>query len=434
MSNPIPDSARLPGAVRHLRDLRSGLAVSVVTAAAAWLMLSSGLTSVLNENKPFAAALISGGNGVTRTQIERRKSPPTGQPAPVADQKTTARLREIAVDTLRAEPLNVEAIRQLARAAQQTGDNERAAKLLAEIYRRSFRDLDATGQLFTQSLVKPDLANALRYADALLRAQPDLFHAMLPVLSAIADQPEASPALIAIMNTRPPWRPSFFEEYGTSVKNDQSYLQLYFALKDTPGSLSPAEVQSFLRNLLGRDRVDMALSIWLASLPGEKLSNLPLLYNGDFELPVNDAPFNWTVSNPSGATVQIADIPGGMGSKGLSIEFANRRAEFQHVQQTVALTPGRYRLSGRYKSDDFRNSRGMVWRIFCGYAAPRMIAETPRLMNDAPAWQAFDVSFEVPATQCASQLVRLDLAARIPVEQMASGRIWFDKLAIEKAP
>jgi hypothetical protein len=47
-------------------------------------------------------------------------------------------------------------------------------------------------------------------------------------------------------------------------------------------------------------------------------------------------------------------------------------------------------------------------------------------------WKDFEFSFTVPAAECRAQHLRLELDARMPSEQLVSGSLWYDDLAIER--
>jgi len=103
------------------------------------------------------------------------------------------------------------------------------------------------------------------------------------------------------------------------------------------------------------------------------------------------------------------------------------------VSQVLTLTPGKYRISGKVRMDEFRNARGMVWRVYCGaVASPEaLIGETTRLQDQGnDSWRPFDSVFEVPNDRCTIQGLRLELAARIAPETLASGLVWFSQLSI----
>lgn len=409
-------------------------AVACLNAIAAWGMLSLGFTSALNPRLPFAAQAIYGGDPMTRLQIAQASEAKTESPIVAIDQAAAPVTRATARMALLAEPLNGEVFRQLARTANQAGEPLVAKAYLLESFRRNFRQTDVSAQLLQASLVAADYAGAVRYSDALLRTDVALLPAVVPVLMAIGDDAKARRFIIDAIRSNPPWRSAFLDQYGKSTHNEDAYWDMFVALRNTTGALRPAEISPFLYALLERDHVDRALSIWLMSLPEAMADNMPLLFNGDFKLPTNDSPFNWALLRPAGATVGVASVPGEGDKKALRIEFADRRADIMLAQQWTALTPGRYRVSGRFKPDEFRNSRGLTWRVYCGYSAPRLEAESPRLNSERASWRTFQFEFNIPTDKCSAQLVRLELAARIPQEQLASGVAWFDNLKIENLP
>ena len=415
---------------------RSSAAVAYVSAFISWLILSFGLTAALKSTSPYSALAISSGDAGAQLTGERQREPELkpGEIVAPAGREDAARIRDKALAALRAEPLNAEAFRQLGRLAQQAKDEGSAAADFSESFRRFWRQPDVAVRLLQVSVNKQDFGAIMLYADALLRMRPDLLESILPVLLAVSDQPAARPALISTIRSRPPWRSAFLYQLGRSARSETAYMQIYQALKHTDAALSPLENRSFMDSLVARDQIDLALSLWLATLPAGTLENMPLLYNGRFELPVNDAPFNWALSQPTGASVQVSQLPGEGGRQALNVEFSGQQVVFEAVEQRLALTPGRYIFSGRFMSQGFRNARGMVWRIYCSSTPGVVAAETPRLLNSNGSWAPFEASLTVPPAKCASQILRLELAARTPSERIASGGLWFDDLAIRETP
>jgi hypothetical protein len=426
-------SDRLPPPLPQVSTRRPALA-AFAAAFAAWTLLALGMPTALNESAPFAAAALLGGDAETRLAIARALEPPAAPESAIAplDKQQAGETRATALAALAAAPLSAEAVRQIARALQQDGRTEAAIPLVRESFRRFFRQPDIDAQLLLESLKQNDFEGVVTYADAVIRTSPQFLPAMLPVLIAIGDQPASRPALIGTMRLNPPWRADFLAEYGKSPRTEDAFLDIYQALKGTPAALTPDEVRPFLFDLVNRDQADKALTIWLGTLSEETLAKLPLLYNGGFDLPVNDSPFNWYMWTPDAAAVRIAAPLDDPTNNALVVEFAGRRGAFYNVEQTLALTPGRYRVTGRFRSADFQNARGLVWRVYCGAKNARLIAESSRLTGEGVGWRSFQLAFETP-TACPIQVLRLELAARIPAEQIATGSAWFDDLAIEKA-
>ncbi|MFV0281811.1 MAG: tetratricopeptide repeat protein [Rhodoblastus sp.] len=394
------------------------------------------MTSGLNVDRPYAAVEIFGGNATSEIRIARfrdaeaaRKNVEnTLKPEPASAPQTRARAER----ALHADPLSIDAFQQLGRAAEQAGDAGLAIREFAEAYRRSFRDVDAAGRLLQNAYDSGDFDKATLYSDALLREMPSLTQALTPLLAKIVETPTARKSFAEALARAPVWRSRFLAQYGASGGNQEAFEDLIGLLKATSRPMTSAEIGPYLNNLLSQGMVDEALTIWLAFQPEANADAMPLLVNGDFKAPVNDLPFNWSATNSDNARVSIVDALTGARGKAVEIEFLNRRGVFANVSQVLALTPGKYRLSGKLRTDEFRNPRGVYWKIYCGVREGNAIAESERMRGEPGGWRPFSVSFDVPASNCAAQLLRLELAARIPQEQVASGTVWFSELAIDR--
>lgn len=410
----------------------SRAAAAFLATVAVWTILSFGLASTLATSRPYAALAIYSGEREARLQLSRALEPEAepGRFSGIGERETAQAKLAGAVAALNRAPLSAEAFRQIAIVAEHRGEQARAARLLAESFRRNFRDIDVSGRLFQQDIRDNKLVDAIRDADALLRSREELIPLVLPMLITLGELPETQAAVIRAVERRPPWRRSFLEELSKTPAGEPLYLKFQSELSGGPGALTPYETKNLLFALTARGHVDEALSVWLQSKPDLTLDRMPLLYNGKFDLPVNDSPFNWLVARSRAASLRIADLPGEPGRHGLNVEFAGQRDYFAAVEQTLALLPGRYRLTGRFMPDDFRNSRGLVWRIYCGPPHPSRLSETERLLPGPVAWQSFSLDFEIPASDCRSQYLRLELPARISAEMSATGGVWFSDLAI----
>lgn len=427
----MTQSTGASGGVAEAQTRIKALAIAVVTALGALALLSLGLISTLNARAPIAASGIMGGNVMTALYVARvlEPAPTSTQPTPPVDQVAAAQTQARAIAALRAEPINNEALRQLARAAWERGDEARARALLREAYRRSFRQENVTAQLLLLAIQADNAADVMLYADSLLRTDPKLLEAAMPALTAVGDAPESRKLLIAALEQSPPWRKAFLLEYGKSEATRDAFMDIYYKLRGGPAALTREELRPFLFNLLAQNEADKALTIWLGTLPKDVAARPPLLYNGDFALPVNELPFNWTISHSSVAAVRF--LPAGESAREhyLLIDFSGRRGPFYGIEEALALLPGSYKLTGEYKSDNFRNAVGLAWRVYCGSKNVQVIAESkPPLTGGGAAWREFELNFDVPA--CPVQILRVEFASRIPSDQLATGGMLFRRLAI----
>jgi hypothetical protein len=201
-------------------------------------------------------------------------------------------------------------------------------------------------------------------------------------------------------------------------------------------SLSEAEVSPLLDRLIDLQQFDLAYVVWMHFLPPDRKTGVAYAYNGDFETPISEVVFDWRITNVIGARTDVVDTTDVGFDRTLRVEFANTRVRYADVAKLLILPPGSYRLSGMVKTAALETQRGMTWRITCagGKSKPgngRRLAETKPIKGNLE-WTKFTADFEVPSEACPAQWMRLELAARVALDQQVSGVIWYDKLAVER--
>lgn len=393
--------------------------------AACWSVLSFGLVASLDLNRPFAAALLRD-DAIAELGVLAFNNAPTEK---VGDEARDVSLSKTA---LRTAPMGIEPLRQLGRFEQSVNGPEAALPLFKEAYRRSFRTPEAAAQLLEAAVKGGRFADAVNYADALLRIQPDLLPTLSPLLAAIGDHSDAAGGLAAALKNAPPWREGFLRFYGEAPQSEEGFLRLYFALRDTPGRLTKPEVIHFLYALAGRDRIDQALSLWLATLPDDTLAALPQLYNGDFRYEINDSPFNWNVTQQTGLSIGIVKAPGRAGSNALNLRFVGQPIVFPSVSQRLTLVAGHYIFSGAYKFESFNSTQDLIWRVYCAGPGAKLIAQSRPLEPVTRDWREFSAAFDIPSDGCKSQLVRLESGEQGQLRAPISGGIWLAGISISK--
>jgi hypothetical protein len=295
---------------------------------------------------------------------------------------------------------------------------------------RTWRDETTEEWLLNREASRGDYAHALPYADAILRTsfpfQPELF----PVLATFTVDPRAFEALTAFLATAPPWRSWFLSELSTRLANKTRLIQLYAALNDSENPPTKDELRPYLNRLVKDENFELAYQIWQATLPPQQRAIETHPFNRDFEFPVDSLPFNWNLETAPGANVQI--VSSGGKKRALRVEFSGGRVEFANVRQLMLLPAGEYSLTGRVKAAELHTSRGLWWRIFCA-ASTNTLANTELVSGTMP-WTDFTVKFQVPATDCAAQVLQLELPARVTSESRIEGEVWYQDLRITPTP
>ena len=283
-----------------------------------------------------------------------------------------------------------------------------------------------------ESFERQDFATAVQHADVLLRTRPQVALLVAPTLARIAEDNSASPELMRMLATNPPWRAAFFSMLMRNITDARTPLELLLGLKDTPTPPTTGELREYLALLMRNHFFEFAYYVWLQFLPQEQLASAGLLFNGDFESRPSGLPFDWVITAGSGVTIDLARRPDDAGRRALLVEFGHGRADFRGIAQFVMLPPGSYLLKGQYRGQ-LVGRRGLEWRISCA-GAESPLARTPMVTGAVPAWTEFSVAFAVPDADCKAQQVRLALDARSASEQLITGSIWYDQLQIVRAP
>ncbi len=174
---------------------------------------------------------------------------------------------------------------------------------------RSLQESLAIFWMMRQSYRDQDFAEAIRYADILLRTRPQLSEHVFPMLGRIAEIPKAKGELKGILAKDPPWRAQFFDALPRNVTDARTPLELLLSLRDVAAPPTDAEQQAYLQALIDHKLYELAYYSWLQFLPPEQLSNTGRLFNGSFEVPPSGLPFDWVFQKASGVNIKFAAAP-----------------------------------------------------------------------------------------------------------------------------
>ena len=379
----------------------------------------------------LAKAVTEANGGPGGAEPDRRKTPPAA--GSFASQALSEEARMQAETALAGDPVNARALRILGLLAEAAGDDARALAYMQAAASRSIQESQALDWLMRHHHARKDYATALWYADALLRTRSQASARVLPVLGSIAEKPEARGELEKLLAANPPWRRVVLADLPRAVTDARTPLLILLALRETPNPPTTADISNYVSLLVAHKFYELAYYTWLQFLPPERVSSAGLLFNGGFEHPPSGLPFDWVMNAGSGVTVDIVERTDKAGQRALYIELGPGRVEFGGVTQTLLLGPGRYRLEGKWRGE-IAGRRGLVWRVVCADKGGAPIGESPMLLGAAAAWKDVGAAFTVPAADCRAQHLRLELDARMASEQLVSGTVWLDDLAIAREP
>ncbi|HSI42439.1 MAG TPA: hypothetical protein VLA00_17980 [Xanthobacteraceae bacterium] len=338
-----------------------------------------------------------------------------------------AAARAMAERALLADPLSMQALRTLALIDSLTGETDRANALMEAAGSRTGRDRLVQTWLLRRAAAEGDLSRMLTEADKLLRVRLEQRAELAPFLIQAMMEPEARPAVVAMLATAPPWRAWMVQRFVRDAPDVRPLKPILLDLKATAAPPTAAEMEGLQNRLINDGAIAEAYIAWIQlTFPRERISSLN---NGDFRDPISGSPFDWRIVQPNGAQISVRRAEGASG-QALAVDFLGGRTRFSNVRQIMALPPGKYTFSGRVSAESLVTPRGMQWRLYC-LPGMTVIAETERVRASSP-WKPFDVPFDV-SPDCSGQVLRLELSARVPSEENITGRILYTDLQVNRS-
>lgn len=380
------------------RALRWLLFAALVLALAA---AGAGLLAARGEGDPLAQA---------RTRLQ------------AGDNQGAARL---AREALARDPARGRAFGVLARALAGEGS---AADVLARYQvaaRRAPRDVHVRGWLALHHLKAGEYAPAMAHLDALLTVSPGNRETLLPMIVQLAQSPEFADALAEHMARKPRWRAVVLRSLVAKDAPAAAADNVFGAL-NRRGALSREEFDRWLEGMLTGGRWGAAYAHWVGSL-GDAPGRLPLLYNGDFAKSPSGGGFDWRLRRVRG--VVPGWIPLSAGSHGIRLSFLGRAVDRPGLDHPLLLAPGRYRLSVRASAGNLRSERGLAWNLACSDNRTR-IARGAEL-RDGQGWESATLDFDVPASGCEGQWLRLVNPAPRGLAQVLRGDVRIAEVRLE---
>jgi hypothetical protein len=380
----------------------------------------------LNDQQP--SALISIADRMLNLSEEADRS------GPVASDHVRLRNRQIHTwveSAIMSEPINSRAARILGQLAKAEDNDAYASQFMEAAAHLSVRETYAAYWMMQKKANSHDYDDAIYYADIVLRTRPEFVNYVVPAMVRMTEDRQGRDRLKSLLADNPPWRHRFFATLPNSITDVRTPLDIFLALRKTPTPPEPVDIKPYLAFLVDRNFFELAYYTWLQFLPPDSLRNVGLLFNGSFEAPSSGGPFDWTIAEGAGFTIDIVPRPDESGAHAMLLEFQHGRIDFRAVTQLVMLAPGTYKFDGKYKGK-LAGPRGLKWQITCANGGGTQIGDGLVISGAAPEWKNFEFSFTVPTADCRAQYVRLDLEARTVSERLISGVVLFDELEIHR--
>lgn len=330
------------------------VAYCTVAAALVWLIISTAAAGQFAADDPAFALRWRPGDPQALTELAQQALEAGNLP----------RARDYARDALANSPHEATAWRLLGEIALASSNAPLARQLFAEAGTLTHRDAALAARFFEDAAADRRYADAVRYADVVMRRAPEKQSALVFRLAAMAQDPSAARALAQTLAGKPSWRAAFFRELAGGGATDAEMMQLLETLTAQRTPLAPDELSPLLIRLVKDGFAPDARRLWLASLPGRG-QGVGLSYDPTFKGPSAPAPFGWTLDAGSEGPNSPGEPPGlrvtldGMSTPRLAL-------------QTLVLQPGRYRFNTTARLVD-GDAGSLAWVVGCGGQPPIML-------------------------------------------------------------
>lgn len=316
--------------------------------------------------------------------------------------QSTGQTLAAAQQGLAALPLAFEPFFVAARAAEQKGDLKRATLLMEEARHRRPSYPAVRMQLMVYYTKTQRYREALAEVDVILRRNGELRPILLPELTKLIADPRGREALAAILATEPSWREEFFNAAAARRLNPADARDLYLRVRALkPRGDVRLERQLILQAQASTGDYAGARQTLLAGLPERERAANRHIFDGSFRGMAAPKPFGWKFED---LDVGRAEPTRDGGRTYLDIAYFGGRSVVL-AEQVLALRPGRYTLRLIARSDNGIASGTIYWRIGCLPAQNQIGALD--MSRAGSAERRFAAAFDVPASACASQSLRL---------------------------
>lgn len=340
-------------------------------------------------------------------------------------QRTAAQLRA----AIRANPADGRSYALLAGTLEQQGDLAGAARTFRIASDMAPRRTDVQGEAGAFWMRRGDLVRAMAHWNVVLTFEHDVRDRLFPGLLRLAENPGSHKAFAPLLQQELLWWPQFIDYAAKHATRLDTLRGLFRLQSKGPNEASFETLRAYLGRLQRDGYWEESYFVWLNSLDKGRIRAVGNLFNGGFDEPLTNLGFDWIVDKIDPVLVETAATYGVTGSRALHVVFRGPRVQYRHVRQFMMLTPGTYVLRGRVRPESLEAAQGVQWATYCvGRSEP--LAATERFTG-TDQWRHFGVAFTV-RSDCAVQMVRLELAGRIALDFDARGAVWFDDLSIER--
>jgi len=234
-----------------------------------------------------------------------------------------------------------------------------------------------------------------------------------------------------------PARSEAYLTFLTLLENKQDTagtVKVWDRLMQTHQSFERQASYSYIRYLIQHKEVDQAVLVWQQSASLFGLSSyLPLssnlVVNGNFDLEVLNAGFDWQYQKQASVHLALDPTESHEGHRSLSINFDGPGITESGIYQFVAVQPNtNYHFTAYYKSGEMEGAGGPHFTIQDAYT--EAVYYESEELKDTAFWKLTEGTFTT-GPDCKLTLLHI---RRLPAGSPIRGKLWVGDFRISKNP
>jgi hypothetical protein len=183
--------------------------------------------------------------------------------------------------------------------------------------------------------------------------------------------------------------------------------------------------------LLRQRQYGAAIETWSRHLGGKKGDywSRNSLFNSGFESEPTGCRLDWTVQPVNGAAAGLDGRVPFAGGKSLQIRFAGtENLDYRHVSQAAVVSPGRYRLRARVRTESITTDQGIGLRVVDPEAPGRLSLRVGNLTGTRD-WEKLEATLAIPAQ---TRLVEVQVVREpsLKFDNKIGGTAWLDEVEL----
>lgn len=229
---------------------------------------------------------------------------------------------------------------------------------------------------------------------------------------------------------------AFYKRYLNFLETNR-LLNESLELWRTTKSFRPERTDyiSYCNFLIKTGEIKDALTLWddfvkrFGVRDDKSHSDSETIWNGDFELPLEDGCFDWRIGSADGVKVFIDRDIKRTGYSSLSANFDGKHNPGLYIAEQIApVQPGkRYKVIGYIKTENITTQNG----IFLNVAGYRCVpfAKRTESVTGTDLWKKMEVEFSAPGN-CKAIKIGMGRERSEKFDNKISGDVWIDSITM----